>query len=121
MTAIDLQTTDDQAIDVAGRPSIALPMMAWALNLVGLWPIGLVIAYLERGKSTPEMAAQYRYLIRTVWIGALFFAVSYLLCLILIGALMLVVVALWYWARCVKAMLALHRREPIANPGTWLV
>lgn len=116
MSAVDLQT-----IGTVERKSIALPMTAWAANLVGIWPVGLAVAYLERDRVTPDVASSYRYLIRTVWIGALYLAVSMALYVVLIGPIVTLAVCLWYVARCVRAMLALHRGEPLRNPRTWLV
>ena len=122
MTSLDTASFQDMpALSPVARGPVGLPMAAWALNIVGLWPIGLVIAYLERGRARPEVAASYRYLIRTVWIGALYLLVSLLLCLVLVGSIALLGTAVWFYARCIKAMLALSRGETLANPRTWLV
>jgi hypothetical protein len=34
-----------------------LPTIAWALCVVGAWPIGLIIAYVDRGKTTELYAS----------------------------------------------------------------
>ena len=122
MTSLDATSLQDTApFPVADRRSVALPMAAWVLNAVGVWPIGLAIAYVERGRATPEFATQYRYLIRTVLIGAVYLLASLLLCLVLVGYLALMATAVWFYARCIRAMLALSRGETLTRPSTWLV
>lgn len=116
MSAVELQN-----IEIVERQPVALPMATWAATLVGLWPVGIVIAYLERAKASAEMAAQYRYLIRTCWIGVLYGCVASVLCLFLVGYVLLFALTLWWIARCVKAMIGLARHEPPRHPGTWLV
>ncbi|SIO66982.1 Uncharacterized membrane protein [Bradyrhizobium erythrophlei] len=98
-----------------------LPTIAWALCLVGAWPIGLIIAYVDRSKTTEVYASHYSYLIRTIWIGMLFGFVSLLLSVIAIGFFTWIATAIWYLVRCVKGLVLLVRDEPISNPGTWLV
>jgi uncharacterized membrane protein len=98
-----------------------LPLIAWASCLLGGWPIGLIIAYVDRGKTTDLYATHYRYLIRTIWIGLLFGFVSLILSVVAIGLLTWIATLVWYLVRCVKGLVLLLREEPIANPGTWLV
>ena len=97
----------------------SLPLLAWGSFAVGFWPVSIVIAYLERKKS-PLFASQYRYLIRTFWIGFLYLAISTVLTLLFIGVLLFLATTIWFYARCIRAILCLLRNEPIPNPGTWL-
>lgn len=98
-----------------------LPLIAWASCLLGGWPIGLIIAYVDRDKATDLTATHYRYLMRTIWIGLLFGFVSLLLSIVAIGFLTWIATLVWYLVRCVKGLVLLMRDEPIANPGTWWV
>jgi uncharacterized membrane protein len=98
-----------------------LPIIGWVCCLAGLWFIGLVLAYVDRGRTTELYASHYRYLIRTVWIGMLSCFISFLLSFIAIGFLTFVATGIWYVVRCVKGLVLVLRDEPISNPGTWLV
>jgi uncharacterized membrane protein len=98
-----------------------LPTIAWVLCVVGVWPVGLIIAYVDRGKTTELYSSHYRYLIRTVWIAMLFGFVSLLLSVVAIGLVTWFATVLWYLVRCVKGLVLLLRDEPISNPATWLV
>lgn len=99
----------------------ALPTIGWVLCLTGLWPIGLVLAYVDRGKTNELYASHYLYLIRTVWIGMLFCFISLLLSVVAVGLLTLIATGIWYLIRCVKGLVLVLRDEPISNPSTWLV
>jgi uncharacterized membrane protein len=98
-----------------------LPIIAWATMILGFWPIGVIIAYVDRSKTTDTYSTHYRYLIRTFWIGVLYAVVSFLLSFVLVGLLVMFATALWYLIRCVKGIVLLMRDEPISNAGTWLV
>lgn len=99
----------------------ALPVAAWICCLAGPWFIGLVLAYVDRDKTSELYASHYRYLIRTVWIGLLFCAVSFVLSFVLIGFLTFFATAIWYVVRCVKGLVLALREEPVLDPATWLV
>jgi uncharacterized membrane protein len=98
-----------------------LPTIGWVCCLIGAWFIGLVLAYVDRGKTSGVYVSHYRYLIRTVWIGILFFVISFLLSFVGIGLLTFIATGIWYVIRCVKGLVLALREEPIPNPGTWLV
>lgn len=113
MTSIDNTALTDQ------RPT-TLPMIAWATCLLGLAPIGIIIAYMERGRI-PHLQNQYTYLIRTVWIGLLYISIALILCIVMIGFPLMVAASIWYLARCIKAMISLSRSEDLRSPRTWLL
>jgi uncharacterized membrane protein len=98
-----------------------LPIVGWVSCLLGGWIIGLILAYVDRSRTNGLYASHYQYLIRTVWIGLLFCAVSFVLSFVAIGLLTFAATSLWYMVRCVKGLVLAIREEPIANPGTWLV
>ncbi|MFZ1682017.1 MAG: hypothetical protein WAT70_13445 [Rhizobiaceae bacterium] len=83
--------------------------------------VGLVIAYINRGKAGATMDAHYTYLIRTFWIGLLFSIGSAVLTVILVGFVGFVATFVWFIARMVTGLQALSRGEPVARPETWLV
>ncbi len=82
--------------------------------------IGLVLAYLNRGKTAGYTETHYTWLIRSFWIGMLYAFVSMLLMFIGIGILLIFAVAIWLIIRLVKGMQLLNRNEAIRTPKTWL-
>ncbi len=112
-------TSIDNTALIEQRPT-ALPMIAWATCLLGLAPIGVIIAYMERGRS-PRLQDQYTYLIRTFWIGMLYLFVASILSVVMIGLPLMIATSIWYLVRCIKAMLCLSRSEELRSPRTWLV
>jgi uncharacterized membrane protein len=83
--------------------------------------VGLVIAYINRGKAGGWVDTHYTWLIRTFWIGLLYTFVAAALMLLLIGFLVIVAVAIWIIVRCVIGLQAAGRNEPIRNPESWLI
>ena len=83
--------------------------------------VGIVIAYINRGKAGGWVDTHYTWLIRTFWIGLLFIAVSIILAIVAVGLLLMVVMPIWVIVRCVVGLQAANRGEPIKNPESWLV
>jgi uncharacterized membrane protein len=83
--------------------------------------IGLVLAYVARDSAPPWLRTHYVYLIRTFWLGVLYFAAAVALCLLLIGFALLPLVFLWVVVRCAVGMMHLFRNEPMPRPETWLL
>ncbi|SNS62909.1 Uncharacterized membrane protein [Sphingomonas laterariae] len=83
--------------------------------------VGIVLAYVWRGEAAGSWeASHYTFHIRTFWIAVIAGLISAVLSLILIGLFGLLAVAVWVVIRTVIALLAAQRREPIANPESWL-
>ncbi|PWJ79755.1 putative membrane protein [Pseudaminobacter salicylatoxidans] len=89
------------------------------VGLTGL--IGLVMAYINRGKGEAWVDTHYTWAIRTFWIGLLYALISLVLMFVAIGFLLMFAVAVWFIARCIIGLQAAGRREPIKNPGGWLI
>ena len=83
--------------------------------------IGLVFAYVNRGKSDALADTHYTFLIRTFWIGLLYGLVSCLLMLAAVGFLLIFATLVWAIARCIIGLQAVSRGAPIANPKSWLL
>ncbi|PTW62359.1 putative membrane protein [Breoghania corrubedonensis] len=83
--------------------------------------VGVVFAYLNRGKGAAWADTHYTYQIRTFWLGLLYSVICVVLAFIAIGFLLMFLVAVWVIVRCIKGLQAASRREPIADPETWLV
>ncbi|MYL22478.1 hypothetical protein GLV89_01505 [Halomonas alkaliantarctica] len=120
MSNNDVSNTD------GARASTRTAQILYALYLAGIVTanitpiIGVVFAYVYRKEAAPWLAEHYRYLIRTFWIGALYFCLAFTLSVLLIGALIWPLLAIWLGVRCVTGWLALRKGEPPARPGSWL-
>ncbi len=106
-----------------GRTNVQL---IYVLYLAGFFVavtmlVGLVMAYLNRGKAGGWVDTHYTWLIRTFWIGILGALVSAVLSLILIGILLGFAVAVWVVVRCVVGLQAASRSEPIRDPQSWWI
>jgi len=83
--------------------------------------IGIVFAYINRGKSEPWIETHYTWLIRTFWIGLLYGLIACVLMVVFIGMFLLFAVAVWFIARCIVGLQALSRGDPVAKPQSWFL
>ena len=83
--------------------------------------VGIVMAYLNRGKAGGFVESHYTWQIRTFWIALLASFVSALLFIIGIGFLLMLAVAVWVIVRVIKGLMTLQKNEPIANPQSWWI
>lgn len=136
--------TDTQGSDPAGKPSnqpqkgsaqqgndwlepgasnVQLIYILFFLGfVVGITAIvGVILAYVNRGKTNDYVETHYTWLIRTFWIGVLFSVISVVLSIVAIGILLGIATFIWLVIRLIKGLQALGRNEPIANPLTWWI
>mgnify|MGYP006945316752 FL=1 len=116
---------DNVIIEQRKPPDTTMPMVVYALYLasfvVGFTSvIGVVIAYVYRGKGPEWLDEHYRYQIRTFWIGLLYASVATLLTVVLIGIPLLIALAVWLIVRCVKGFRGLQDKRAPDNVGSWL-
>lgn len=83
--------------------------------------VGIVLAYVNRGKAGGFVESHYTFLIRTFWIGLLYALISGVLVIFAIGFVLLFAVAVWFIVRCILGIQALQRGEPIKNPESWVI
>ncbi|MBB6468624.1 putative membrane protein [Aminobacter lissarensis] len=83
--------------------------------------VGIILAYMNRGKASGFVETHYTWLIRTFWIGLLYALASFVLMLVFIGFILMFAVAVWFIVRCIIGLQALGRGEPIKNPESWLI
>ncbi|WP_394424012.1 DUF4870 family protein [Vreelandella stevensii] len=107
-------------------PDTTMAMVIYALYLasfvVGFTSvIGVIIAYVYRGKGPVWLDEHYRYQIRTFWIGLLYGSIATLLTLILIGFPLLLAFAVWFIVRCVKGFKGLQEKRAPSNVDSWLL
>lgn len=105
--------TDESTIVLIAYVLLLLPVLLLPL-------IGVIIAFVNRGSAPPWLETHYRWQIRTFFMGLLYMLVGSILSLVAIGFLILLATVVWHIVRVVKGIMALNRREPIANPGAWL-
>lgn len=105
-----------------GRNNVLLVYVLYLASFVfGLTIIvGLVFAYVNRGKAPLWLQTHYTYLIRTFWIGLLYSLISLVLMMVAIGFLLGLAVAIWVIVRCVLGLQKVSRSEPVGNPESWL-
>ncbi|EDQ34960.1 putative membrane protein [Hoeflea phototrophica DFL-43] len=96
-----------------------LYLASFVIGITGL--VGIVLAYLNRGKSAPWLESHYTWAIRTFWIGLLGSFISFVLFFLVIGMFTIILVAIWFIVRIVVGLQKLGRNEPIADPQSWLL
>lgn len=96
-----------------------LYLASFVIGLTGL--VGIVLAYLNRGKSEAWLESHYTWAIRTFWIGLLGSFISFVLFFVVIGMFTIILVAIWFIVRIVVGLQKLGRNEPIADPQSWLL
>lgn len=96
-----------------------LYLVSFVVGITGI--IGLIMAYVNRGKSEPWIDTHYTYAIRTFWIGLLYALISSILMLVAIGAILIFGVVIWIVVRCVIGLQKASAGEPIARPTSWWI
>ncbi|MEM8878442.1 MAG: hypothetical protein AAGD23_11315 [Pseudomonadota bacterium] len=81
--------------------------------------IGLVLAYMNRCKAPDWLQTHYTFLIRTFWIGLIFFVICFATSFILIGLALFIVLFIWFIVRMLRGMQALGERAPVKNYTRW--
>ena len=101
------------------------PTIVSLLYLLGIFTaaptiIAVVLAYVWRGDvQEPWEASHYRFHIRSFWMGLAWIVAGLFTTLLGVGGVILLLVPVWLAGRCVVALAAAQRREPIANPDSW--
>ncbi len=119
--------SDNLNLEPHPSPDTTLPMVVYALYLASIVTggltalIGVVIAYVYRGKGPGWLDEHYRYQIRTFWFALLYFGVAGLLTLVVIGFALWLVAVVWLVVRCVKGLKGLQEKRAPENIETWLV
>ncbi|HEU4986758.1 MAG TPA: DUF4870 domain-containing protein [Rhizobiaceae bacterium] len=106
-----------------GKSNIQLVYVLYLIGLaIGVSAlVGVVIAYINRGKAGGWVDTHYDWAIRTFWLAVLYSLVSTLLMIVGIGFVLILVVAVWVVVRCIIGLQAAARSEAIKNPKSWLI
>lgn len=108
------------------QPDTTMAMVIYALYLASFILgftsiIGVVIAYVYKGKGPVWLDEHYRYQIRTFWIGLVYGLLCLLLTPVLLGFLLMLPLAVWLIIRCVKGFKGLQEKRAPSNVDTWLI
>ncbi|MGI9402662.1 MAG: DUF4870 family protein [Rhizobiaceae bacterium] len=117
------QLTDTGSWLEPGRNNAQLIYILYFLSFViGITVlIGLIMAYLNRGRAGEIVETHYTWLIRTFWIGLLYSMISFVLTIALIGFFLMFAVVIWVVIRLVKGLQLLGRGEPVPDTQTWWI
>lgn len=96
-----------------------LYLVSFVVGLTGI--VGLIMAYVNRGKGPAWVDTHYTYAIRTFWIGLLYALISSILMVAFIGIILIFGVAIWIVVRCVIGLQKASAGEPIARPESWWI
>lgn len=126
MSDIGNQPTAPRQTDRWLEPGKTNVQVIYGLYLAGLvigisGLVGIVLAYVNRGKSEAWIETHYTYIIRTFWIGLLYGLIACILMVVLVGMVLIFAVAVWFIIRCIVGLQAAGRGEPVRNPQSWLV
>ncbi|QCK86067.1 hypothetical protein E8L99_10030 [Phreatobacter aquaticus] len=102
-----------------------MAMVAYVLFIAGaiipLTPIiAVIMAYINRGTASAWLATHYTWIIRTFWISLAYSILCIVLMFVGIGFLLLAVLVVWFLVRIIRGLMLLNKREPIADPNSWL-
>jgi uncharacterized membrane protein len=123
MSDYNAGSPDNSGLLEPGKSNIQLIYVLYILGfVVGITPlIGLILAYLNRGKAGGWIESHYTWAIRTFWIGILFSIISVILTFLIIGIIGFIATAVWTIVRCIIGLQKAGRGEPIADPQSWLI
>ncbi|MEP1931847.1 MAG: DUF4870 domain-containing protein [Roseibium sp.] len=114
------QSDVDGYLDAGGKNVTLIYILYLVGFLIGLTPlIGVIFAYINRGKAAGWVDSHYTFQIRTFWISVIGSIVGVVLTFVLIGFLVLLALAIWVIIRCVKGLQLAARGEAVPDPETW--
>jgi uncharacterized membrane protein len=93
-------------------------LAAFAFPPLGI--AGVVLAYVNRETAPDWLKSHYTFQIYTFWIGLVFCLVSFVLCVVLIGFLLMFATMAWYVIRCALGINRLMLREAYPSPTSWI-
>jgi uncharacterized membrane protein len=112
----------DRWLEPGPSNMMAVYILYLAGFVIGITPlVGVVVAYINRGKAESWVETHYTWAIRTFWIGLLYSLIAVVLTILLIGFILFIAVAVWFIVRIVLGMQALNRSEPIRKPQSWII
>jgi uncharacterized membrane protein len=117
METLDLHEEDSAAKKVA---YIIYILYLCSLMIPVLPIIAVIFAYIFENDTKNILKSHYQYLIRSFWMGMLYFSIAGVLVLVVIGVALVPLCIIWWVIRMAKGLKSLLRNEPISYPKTWL-
>ena len=116
----------DPAVPPALQDDKTLPIVVYALHLVGLVTgvtsvIAVVLAYVSRKNAPAWVQSHYEFAIRTFWLAVLFAIVGAVLSVIGIGFVILAAIGVWVAVRCIVGLSWLIKGQPYPTPKNWML
>lgn len=83
--------------------------------------VGIVLAHVWQGDNRDNWAAShFTYLIRTFWVGFIASIIAFALLIVVIGAFLFPLIAIWVGVRSVLSLVKAQKQEPMPDPNTLL-
>lgn len=82
--------------------------------------VAVIFAYIFENDAKDILKSHYQYMVRSFWIGMLYFSIAGLSLMIVIGILLIPLCIIWWIIRLAKGLKSLLRDEPVQYPKTWL-
>lgn len=106
--------------------TIKIVKVIYILNFVSLiLPIcsliAVVLAYIFRDDAYSYLKSHFQFLIRSFWIGVLYFTVAGILCLVVVGFVLLALATIWWIVRNARGLKNALQGQEMLNPATWWV
>ena len=124
---MDENQSVDQGATPAGSGGTDMGLVTYICFAVGFVTgglgsiVGVVLAYLQRDDAAGTwQESHYTWLIRTFWIGFLGGIISIVLTFVIIGIFTSIALLVWFIVRIVKGWMAYDKKQPIANPESWM-
>ncbi len=104
--------------------AVKMTKTIYVLYLIGfIFPIctiiGVVFAYIYQDDAKDFLKSHFQYQIRGFWMYVLYYVISLVLCLVIIGWFLLLLTALWWIIRNAKGLRSVMKAQPITNPSAW--
>lgn len=99
-----------------------LYLLSFVVGITGV--VGMIMAYVNRGKGEPWVDTHYTYAIRTFWIGLLYSLLAVVAMFLLMGSLgmsLILGVSVWIVVRCVIGLQKASAGQPVEKPDTWWI
>ncbi len=81
---------------------------------------GLVLAYVNRETAPDFLKTHYTFQIHTFWIALLYWVISLVLCIVIIGIFGFFAIMIWWIVRCALGLDRLMKRQAYPNPYSWI-
>ena len=98
------ETTEDA---LTTKATYVIYILYLAICIPALPFLGVIIAYVFENDAREMLKSHYTFLIRSFWIGFLYFTIASLLIFLVIGIILLPLCLLWWYIRQVKGLKAL--------------